>query len=73
MKEQMHPEDLAAMICDLAKQHGYGITDLCFVGRHLTGGVVPEYRYECDPIVDRKLDGTGTGYTSPMKAASAVS
>ena len=58
MTDKTHPDALVKMLCDLAKDHGYGITEITLTGLRAVGDALPEHRYGRDFVVVRQMDGT---------------
>jgi len=42
---KIHPDELMKMLCNLAKAHGYGVTELELIGLEPVGLARPEHRY----------------------------
>ena len=61
MTDKTHPDDMAKLICDLARDHGYGVSEICLVGLLAIGDGLPEHRYGFAFVEIDEVDGTVRG------------
>lgn len=58
--KKTHPDDMVKLLGDLARSHGYGITEITLVGMAIVGDALPEHRYSSSAFVRKELDGSST-------------
>lgn len=62
--KKTHPDELIRLLGDLARSHGYGITDITMIGMAIVGDALPEHRYSFSPFVRKDLDGSSSVHLS---------
>ena len=45
MTDRKHPDEVVKMICSIAKDHGFAVTDIIMIGMKPMGNTLPEHRY----------------------------
>jgi F0F1-type ATP synthase epsilon subunit len=52
-----HPDELVKLICALAKDHGYGVTEIELCGKSSELGALPRHSYSVETLQVTGMDG----------------